>query len=95
MVENVSARAMFGGFGLFQGGVMFALIARGTLYFKVDDANRGAYEDAGMPPFRYLRGGKTFEMSYWQAPSDVLDDEEEIAAWARDAITAAHRGQSG
>ncbi|NKB55921.1 MAG: transcriptional regulator [Alphaproteobacteria bacterium] len=84
---------MFGGFGVFQDGVMFALIAKDTLYFKVDDENRIDYESAGMPPFRYARSGKTFEMSYWQAPSDVLDDPDDLSNWARSAIAAAQRGR--
>ena len=36
----VRARAMFGGYGLFLDDVMFALIARDTLFFKVDGENR-------------------------------------------------------
>lgn len=49
----VVARRMFGGFGIYLDGVMFALIAYDTLYFKVDDGNRPAYEDAGLPHFVY------------------------------------------
>jgi DNA transformation protein len=93
-IDDLSARAMFGGFGIFQDGLMFALIARDTLYFKVDETNRSAFEQAGMPPFRYTRGNKVFEMSYWQAPPDILDDASEISEWARVAIAAAHSGQS-
>src|ERR687898_1887503 len=47
----VSARRMFGGFGIYLHGTMFALIAYDTLYLKVDDGNRSAYEAAGLEPF--------------------------------------------
>ena len=43
---EVSARAMFGGHGIYRDGTMFALVAEGVLYFKVTDANRPAYEQA-------------------------------------------------
>ncbi len=85
---------MFGGFGIFRDGVMFGLIAQGTLYFKADDINRTAHEGAGMPPFRYTRGDKVREMSYWQVPLDVLEDPVELATWTYHAIAAAGRGQS-
>jgi DNA transformation protein len=38
----VTARAMFGGAGIYLDGVMFALITRAdVLYFRTGDANRG------------------------------------------------------
>ena len=49
----VSARRMFGGVGLFHGGMMFGLIARDELFLKVSDANRPSYEAAGEAPFSY------------------------------------------
>ncbi|MDJ0948280.1 MAG: TfoX/Sxy family protein [Alphaproteobacteria bacterium] len=87
----VSARRMFGGAGIFRDGLMFALVADDTLYFKVDDRNRAAFEAAGMPPFRYEKRGKTFEMSYYEAPADALDDGEELLRWAEGAWDAAVR----
>ena len=45
----VTGKAMFGGLGVFCEGTMFALITRqGELYFKADDQNRPAYEQAGL-----------------------------------------------
>ena len=49
----VSARGMFGGYGIYLHGTMFALIASDQLYFKVDDGNRRAYEAAKLPHFTY------------------------------------------
>ena len=58
VVAAVRARSMFGGVGIYAGEFFFALIADDTLYFKVDDSNRGAYEARGMGPFRpYGEGG--------------------------------------
>ena len=59
----MSARAMFGGFGLYLRGVMFALIADETLYFKTDAVNRAAFEEAGMAPFVYENKGRKVQCS--------------------------------
>jgi DNA transformation protein len=48
---GVRARRMFGGWGIYKDGVMFALIARDQLYLKVDDDNRAAYDAADLPYF--------------------------------------------
>ena len=79
----VRPRAMFGGHGLFLDGTMFGLVWRGTLYFKVGDANKGDYDAAGSQPFAYLRGSERVEMSYCTLPDDVLSDSAVLTAWAR------------
>ncbi len=52
---TITTRRMFSGAGLYCDGLIFALILRDTLYFKVDDGNRQAYEAEGLEPFT-LRG---------------------------------------
>jgi DNA transformation protein len=89
----VSARRMFGGFGIFLDGVMFGLIAWNTLYFKVDDGNRETFEDAGMEPFTYQGKNKPIRMSYYQVPDDVYDDAERLSEWAAGALAAARRAK--
>ena len=57
--DEVRARAMFGGVGLYQGPTFFGLISSdGRLYLKVDDASRPAYAARGMGPFRPGGGGR-------------------------------------
>jgi DNA transformation protein len=89
----VSARRMFGGFGIYLHGTMFALIASDTLYFKVDGGNRSAYEAAGLEPFTYTDKGKPIRMPYHEAPSEGFDDPDVLCAWARDAYAAALRSK--
>jgi DNA transformation protein len=93
-VGPVSARAMFGGFGLYLRGVMFALIAEETLYFKTDAVNRSAFEEAGMRPFVYENKGRKVAMSYHEAPPDTLEDAEALAELARNAYAAAQRAKA-
>ncbi len=91
----VSIRRMFGGAGVYHQGLMFALIADDTLYFKADAATQAAFETEGMGPFTYGEGGKRVVMSYWQAPDRLFDDPDELSAWARRAFEAALSSKDG
>lgn len=90
----VSARAMFGGYGLYLDGVMFGLIAFDTLYFKVDDGNRDEYIDAGTGPFTYEGKRRPIEMSYYQVPDKVMNNPTTLAKWAERAHQAAKRARA-
>jgi DNA transformation protein len=92
LLGPVTVRRMFGGHGIFLDGAMFALIADDTLYFKVDDASRPAYEAEGLEPFSYdAKSKKHVIMSYSRAPERVLDDPDEMLLWAKPAFAAARR----
>jgi DNA transformation protein and related proteins len=91
----VVSRRMFSGAGLYLDGVIFALILRDTLYFKVDDGNRAAYEAEGLSPFSYQVKGRTVEIgSYRRAPERLFDDSEDMVDWARAAVAAGRRAEA-
>ncbi len=92
-VGDVRHRRMFGGYGLFLDGLMFGLIADEVLYFKVDDGNRADFDAAALPPFTYQRQGKSVQLSYYQAPVEVFEDDELASMWARKAYAAAVRSR--
>jgi len=83
---NVSARRMFGGVGLYSGDLFFAVLDNDTLFFKVDETNVTAFVDAGMGPFRPYPDKPEASMSYYQVPVSVLEDRDEIVAWAGRAV---------
>ena len=91
---RVAARRMFGGFGLYCGGVMFALIADDVLYLKADALNRPELERAGSAPFTYEAKGRRTIMAYWRAPDDAMESRELMAPWARGALDAALRAKA-
>ncbi|HEX9707953.1 MAG TPA: TfoX/Sxy family protein [Steroidobacteraceae bacterium] len=86
---RVAARPMFGGIGLYLDGLFFALIDDDTLYFKTDHSNRARYEQAGSSPFCPFPDRPEKSMAYWQVPAEVLEDSEELAAWARESMNVA------
>ena len=81
-VDSVLARSMFGGVGLYAGGVFFGILAANTLYLKVDDSNRAQYEAEGMSAFKPF-SDKAMTMSYYQIPARVLEDAEELTTWVQ------------
>lgn len=83
----VKARGMFGGYGVYHEGRMFALIANDQLYLKADDGNRDTFVDGGSSPFIYESKNKRVEMSYFLADPDSGD----FAEWVRLATDAAER----
>ena len=90
-VTPVTSRAMFGGVGIYSGGTFFALIAEDVVYFKADAATRPAFEERGSKAFRPY--GDKVSMSYFELPADVLEDEDELRTWTRDAIAVARRSK--
>jgi len=81
-IGDIRSRAMFGGYGIFYEGSMFALIAEDTLYFKVDESNRNMYEKAQSKPFPH-------GISYWEVPTEVLEENSMLRDWVNLSIAIA------
>jgi DNA transformation protein len=81
-LPDLRAKAMFGGHGLYQADRFFGILMEGRLYFKVDAASRAAFVERGMGPFTYEKARRTLAMNYFEVPPDVLENREELVAWA-------------
>ncbi len=86
---QVTPRRMFGGVGLYHDERFFGLIAQDTLYFKVNDSNRGDYEARGMERFRPFADKPLWSMTYYTVPADTLEDADECVIWARKSVAVA------
>ena len=83
----IQIRRMFGGQGIYQGELMFALVASDELYLKVDDESVAFFRDLGSRAFAYeTRDGRKTAMSYWLMPESALDDPDEAAELAGMAL---------
>lgn len=91
---EVSSRRMFGGFGLYREGLMFALIAADQLYFKTDAVTLARFEQAGSQPFVYSAQGKEMRMSYSSAPESCLESPADMAEWCGLGFGAALRADA-
>lgn len=88
---TVEIKRMFGGAGLFHKGLMFGKIGGDTFRLKVDEHNKKDFEDRGMKP--YYSETKKKGMPYWEVPAAILENREELAAWARKSYEAAIRSK--
>ena len=81
---NVTSKAMFGGYGIWQSGDIFAVISSdSTLYFKADEDTAQRYARAGSAQFMEV-------MPYWEVPAEVLVDEARLLEWAQEAARVGH-----
>lgn len=88
-LPEVRAKAMFGAHGLYQGEHFFGILDEGRLFFKTDAQSQGDYIARGMEPFTYESKGRTSTLSYYEVPSEALEDPAELVAWAQRAIQVA------
>lgn len=88
---GVAFRRMFGGVGIFRGGIMFALIIDDALYLKTDEASRPRFVAEGVGPFVFDSRGKTVTTSYWRLPERLFDEPDAFAEWAAEALAIAER----
>jgi DNA transformation protein and related proteins len=89
---TITARAMFGGHGLYCDGIFFALVARSALYLKADDVNRREFEGRQLRAFRPYED-KSEVMQYYEAPAEIFEDPDALKHWAGGAVQAGVRAQ--
>lgn len=80
---EVTTKSMFGGYGIFQAGKMFALVTSDAeLFLKTDDSNRAQFANVKSP-----QHGK---MPYFRVPGSVLKNNTRLLEWARTSVKVAH-----
>lgn len=86
----VTYRFMFGGYGMYADGVLFAIVDDGVFMLKADAESKAPFVERGIGPFQPDPRGK-MTMPYFKVPDELLDDQDELLAWARIAVEAARR----
>jgi DNA transformation protein and related proteins len=83
-LDDVEARRMFGGYGVYQDETFFGIIHKGKLFFKIDESTVREYRLRKMKPFR--SNAKQTLKRYYQVPVDIIEDADESREWAMKAI---------
>ena len=91
---RIKASAMFGGYGLYSDGLIFAIVAYDELYFKADKDSKIFYESFGSESFKYDGKGKLISMSYYKAIPEIFEDEEMMQKWMDTALASAKTASS-
>jgi DNA transformation protein len=83
-LDDVEARRMFGGYGLYRDETFFGILHRGRVYFKIDETTVKEYRKRKMKAFR--PNAKQTLKNYYQVPVEVIEDGEQLVEWANRAI---------
>ncbi|HEY3813111.1 MAG TPA: TfoX/Sxy family protein [Caulobacteraceae bacterium] len=94
-LPGLEVKRMFGGAGVYSGGLMFGLADDDMLWIKADADNLPAFEAEGLPLFVYrTRDGEQMTLNYRQAPEAVFEDREAARRWCQLGIDAALRAKA-
>lgn len=74
---TITARRMFGGWGLYRGALMFAIVQNDQLYLKCGDAVRAKADGAELSLFTYEKPAKTKEKGPPKPPKAKEPDEQD------------------
>lgn len=87
-VGPLTTRKMFGGLAIYCDGTIFAIVmSDGLIRLKGAGDMIARFEALGMRKWTYQRPGqKASSMPYWDLPESALDDPEEAASLAREAL---------
>lgn len=95
LLGKVTGRAMFGGWGVYCDGLIFAIVVDEVLYLKADAETIPAFAAAACGPFGYVNTqGKLLSLSYYRIPDEVLEERHELLVWSRAALGAALRAKA-
>ncbi|MEX0809594.1 MAG: TfoX/Sxy family protein [Dongiaceae bacterium] len=87
----VVARPMFGGYGIYLDGLMFAIGADDRIWLKVDGETKPLFVAASSCAFVYAGKNRAVEMSYWSFPEAEDVDGAAFLRWTGLALAAARR----
>lgn len=89
-IGPIQTGRFFGGVGISNGFVQFAMLMGNSLYFVVDEDTREKYEQAGMQSFSYMtKKGRIQVRRYFELPEDILSAPEQLRLWASEAMSIA------
>lgn len=92
-LDGVTFKRMFGSYGVFRHGLMFALVSADTLYLKADEQDQAEFSARELEPFAFMKGETQILTSYYRAPEETLDNSDDMCEWAEKAYQAALRTQ--
>lgn len=93
-IRSLKVRSMFGGYGLYQEGHIFAIVIRDTLYLKSDAIAQSDFIESGLQRFTYISKERTITLQYFEAPPEVFEESDSMRDWVRKALDASIRQSS-
>jgi DNA transformation protein len=72
---------------------MIGMIFDDIIYFKTDQETRQAFTAANCKPFTFVKhkSGETVVTTWFALPDRLYDEPDDLAEWARAALTVARK----
>ncbi|KLV07086.1 DNA transformation protein [Photobacterium aquae] len=86
---NIKSRSMFGGYGIFSGETMFALVVNNKLHLRANASNETGFKDAGLEPYIYKKRGFPVVTKHYAIPEEWWQQPEKILEHAKQSLEAA------
>ncbi|BDH46450.1 Crp/Fnr family transcriptional regulator [Salmonella enterica subsp. enterica serovar Choleraesuis] len=87
----VTHRAMFGGYSLAIGNVVFAMVAQGSLYLRACEANADYFSACNSPMLSFYKRGRKVTLNYYLVDGRLWEDIPELCRMAWRALDNAQR----
>ena len=91
--KTIITKRMFGCVGLYADGLMFGIIAKETIFFKVDETNKEQYLNAGSETLTLFKNNSTVA-SFYEVPIEILEDSDQFVVWAETSLDIQKRKKS-
>lgn len=88
-VGSVQPRRLFGGYGVYSRGVMFALLDDDELFLKTDAESLPRFRERGCRMWVWASDGP--DTDYFRPPDEAHEDAEAMLPWAQLGLDAALR----
>ena len=84
----ITVKSMFGGYGIFFDGIIFASIIENELYFRTNEQLQVQFESRGGKQFIFESSGRRpVAMPYFTLPDVILKNPKELSKWIRQAYS--------
>ncbi|MCW2118057.1 TfoX/Sxy family protein [Flavobacterium sp. 7A] len=80
--KTIHSKRMFGCVGLYTDDLMFGIVSKEVLYFKVDESNKADYLAAGSEALKLFKNNSVVA-SFYEVPIEILEDANQVIAWAK------------
>lgn len=81
---DVTARKMFGGYGVYKETIMFGLVSQNRFYIRTDDETKDRFIDQGCEPFVFCldKAGNPVVSKYYEPPEMAFSNAQRMKPWA-------------
>ncbi|PQJ82060.1 TfoX/Sxy family protein [Polaribacter glomeratus] len=83
--KTVNTKRMFGCVGLYADGLMFGIIAKETIFFKVDQTNKEQYLNAGSETLKLFKNN-SIVASFYEVPIEIIENADQFVLWAEASL---------